>query len=150
MNKEIVLKQEKELQFQKFMYVDAWNLTEIIINNVKSNYEKPVGVRIVYNDVVVMHYLMDGKRDSDWLERKVKTVLESNHCSLYTFLTMDENPIFEKWSSDEQYAICGGGFPIIEEGVVKGAICVSGLAHLDDHEVLINALDSYLNKKMSI
>lgn len=56
----------------------------------------------------------------------------------------DETKQHKEWESSEPYAICGGGFPIIEQNEVKGAICVSGLDHLDDHEVIIESLRKVL------
>lgn len=63
--------------------------------------------------------------------------------ALCTLITC-ETKQYKEWESSELYAICGGGFPIIKQNEVKGAICVSGLDHLDDHEVIIESLRKVL------
>lgn len=147
MDKRIVLEQENELQFETFDNDLALKINEVIVERVKNNFSKPVGVQIVYNNLVVLHYLMQGRKESPWLKRKAKTVLDSSHSSLYTYYMKDKNKQYKDWESNELYAICGGGFPIIELGEVKGAICVSGLDHLDDHEVITKSLREVLSSK---
>ena len=98
----------------------------------------------MHNDLLILHYLMDGRKESPWLNRKEKTVLDSGHSSLYICLSSDEVPEYKEWESDEAYAICGGGFPIIENGQVTGAICVSGLEHLDDHGLIVESIEEVL------
>lgn len=144
---EQVLEQEAKLQFDEFKHEDALNLALLINEEVKNNYEKPVGIRVVHQGLEVFHFLMnERKRPATWLVRKAKTVNESGHSSLYTFLKMEAEPKFKAWQGDDNYAICGGGFPLIENGEVTGSICVSGLEHWDDHAVIVKCLKQYLNK----
>jgi len=95
---------------------------------VKRNYPKPVGIKVVHQGLPIIRFLMAGRKESPWLERKERTVQK------------DRDIQFAKWAQDEHYAICGGGFPIIEDRKVTGAICVSGLAHLEDHKVITEVL----------
>ena len=54
--------------------------------------------------------------------------------------------IREPWQSDEeQFAFCGGGFPLVVNGQFRGAAIVSGLPHLDDHRCLTQAIAEYLH-----
>lgn len=135
-----VLDEEKKLQFKYFDSETAWEITQNVINLVKKRQLKSVGIRVEYEGQTLLHYLMNNKKDSNWLDRKVKTVIDSQHCSLYTFLS-DE---YESWNNDETYAVCGGGFPIIEHDEVKGVIAVSGLEHIEDHKIIIEVLTKYL------
>ena len=36
--------------------------------------------------------------------------------------------------------ICGGGFPLIIRGELRGSILVSGLVHDEDHQVIVDCL----------
>lgn len=138
-----VTQQEERYQFKKFNHSDGLNIALKIIAEAKATKPKPVAIRIFYEDKLIFHYLMDERKPAPWLNRKEKTVLESGHSSLYVFEHQADYP---EWLEDDTYAICGGGFPIIEQGVLKGAICVSGLVHTEDHQLIINALEEYLYK----
>ncbi len=46
---------------------------------------------------------------------------------------------------ESEYACCGGGFPLnIKKAGVVGTICVSGLPHLEDHQLIVDSLREYL------
>ena len=144
MDKVEILEQEQKLQFEAFTHDMGLEIAQCVIKKVKGLAGKPVGIRIVHNGLLILHYLMDGRKESPWLNRKEKTVLDSGHSSLYTFLFMDEVPEYKEWESSEEYAICGGGFPIIEDGQVTGVICVSGLEHLEDHRLIVESMEEVL------
>jgi uncharacterized protein (UPF0303 family) len=144
MDKVELLKQEQTLQFGAFTHDMGLEIAQRIIKKVKQLAGKPVSIRIVHNNLLILHYLMDGRKESPWLNRKEKTVLDSGHSSLYTFLFMDEVPEYKEWESSEEYAVCGGGFPIIEGGQVTGVICVSGLEHLEDHRLIAESMEEVL------
>ena len=47
---------------------------------------------------------------------------------------------------EKEYACCGGGFPIrVEEVGVIGAILVSGLDHISDHDLIVKCVSRYLH-----
>jgi len=49
---------------------------------------------------------------------------------------------------EETYACCGGGFPLtVKNTGVIGTICVSGLPHTQDHQVIVDTLREYLKEK---
>lgn len=146
MNKTDILAQEATLTFESFNNDMALALAEAINDDVKQHYLKKVGIRIVHNGLVVLHFLMNDRKESPWLQRKVKTVMESGHSSLYVYAERDQNSTYHNWIEDSTQAVCGGGFPIIENGKITGAICVSGLDHLDDHAVIVKALQTVLQK----
>ena len=47
---------------------------------------------------------------------------------------------FEEDEKDESLVICGGGFPLIIRGELRGSILVSGLVHDEDHQVIVDCL----------
>lgn len=144
MNLREVKAQEQRYQFTEFKHSDGLKIALKIMENAKATKPKPVGIRIVYEGNLIFHYLMDGRKPAPWLNRKEKAVLESKHSSLYVFYNKEDYP---DWLEDETYAICGGGFPILIHNEVKGAICVSGLEHTQDHDLIIQALEAYLYPK---
>ncbi|MFS0956466.1 heme-binding protein [Enterococcus casseliflavus] len=134
------------MQFAHFDNDLALRLVIAIDQYVKRNYPKPVGIKVVHQGLPIIRFLMAGRKESQWLERKERTVLESGHSSLYVYAQKDRDIQFAKWAQDEHYAICGGGFPIIEDRNVTGAICVSGLAHLEDHKVITEVLKQMIQE----
>lgn len=105
--------------------------------HIKQNQLKAVGIRIHYKGLLVFQYVMDGKKEDNWLKRKERTVLESGKSSYEVFLNQNH---YSTWINDDKYAICGGGYPIIENGECVGAICVSGLKHDEDHQLIVDVL----------
>lgn len=104
---------------------------------IKNKKLKAVGIRITYKDLLIFQYLMDGKKEDTWLKRKERTVLESGCSSYEVFLNKDQ---YSSWIDNDNYAICGGGYPIIENENCVGAICVSGLKHDEDHQLIVDVL----------
>lgn len=143
---ETLLKQEKTFQLTDFTHADALFVLNHIVDKVKETAPKPVTVHIEYDGLVVAHYLMDGRGDSDWVARKIKTVMESQHSSLYVFRKNEDKGDYENWVEDPSYAVCGGGFPILINNQVRGCIVVSGLEHHEDHRVIVNALEHLLKQ----
>ena len=134
MTKEEVLQLEKELSFQEFNNHDVYQLGQIIVNHIEKNQLKNVRIRIVLDGDIVFQYLMDGKKGVVWLDRKQKTVEKYGHSSYYIYLENEEN------EKDESLIICGGGFPLIIQNELRGSILVSGLAHDEDHQVIVDCL----------
>lgn len=131
------LMEESLYSFENFSHEQALILGVKAQQIVKEENLKAVGIRIVYKDLLVFQYLMDGKKEDNWLKRKAKTVLDSGHSSYYVYCHQED---YQTWIDDESYAICGGGYPIIENGQCVGAICISGLKHGDDHELIVRIL----------
>ena len=140
MTKEEVLQLEKELSFQKFNNYDAYQLGQIIVNHIEKNQLKNVRIRIVLDGDIVFQYLMDGKKGVVWLDRKQKTVEKYGHSSYYVYLENEENGMYQADEKDESLVICGGGFPLIIQNELRGSILVSGLAHDEDHQVIVDCL----------
>lgn len=134
---------EKELQFKHFTHEKALQFGMTILNIVKQKKLKPVRIRVTYCHDIIFQYLMDGKKGDMWLNRKENTVMKAKHSSLYVYNHQDN---YKDMINDEQYAICGGGFPLIENNEIKGVFIVSGLDHEEDHQLIIKALKEMEDK----
>lgn len=143
-----LLEQERRLHFTYFDNDLALRIASEINDYVTKTYPKPVGIKISHRGLPVLRFLMNGRKESPWLERKETTVLDSGHSSLYTFYQKEQNPLFAQWEQDSRYAVCGGGFPIVENGEVTGTICVSGLDHIEDHLIIVHVLTKLLTKQL--
>lgn len=62
---------------------------------------------------------------------------------MYVFLNKEDEQ-YTSWHENDNYVICGGGFPIMEDGICRGAICISGLKHEEDHELIVEILEELL------
>ena len=140
MTKKEVLQLEKELSFQEFNNHDVYQLGQIIVNHIEKNQLKNVRIRIVLDGDIVFQYLMDGKKGVVWLDRKQKTVEKYGHSSYYIYLENEKNGTYQADEKDESLVICGGGFPLIIQNELRGSILVSGLAHDEDHQVIVDCL----------
>lgn len=122
------------IEFQEFRNSDALTFGLKVVNKIQQNQLKPVRIRVVYENDIIFQYMMDGKKDDKWLNKKQRTVLETKHSSLYVYEHQDE------FQLDDSYAICGGGYPLIVNGELKGVFIVSGLRHDEDHQLIVDVL----------
>lgn len=141
------LELEGRLQFEKFSHADAWRAAEKIFEGYERlikdrEVKKAIGVRIVMDGLLVFQYLMDGKKEDQWLKRKENTVREFGHSSMYIREVNDATHKYDGLKDDTNLAICGGGFPIIIQGEIRGTVAVSGLAHEEDHGLIVQALEA--------
>ena len=110
-------------------------------------------MHIVRNGQVLFHQAIDGTRpDNDgWAERKTRTVTRFYKSSLYMglFLRKLGMTLDERYHvSEQEYCVQGGGFPVFLAGTgVIGAIVVSGLPDIEDHEWAVAAVRAYLGGK---
>lgn len=142
--------QEEILQFSHFTNEDAWMLGNIIVAEAKRR-ALPVAVSIrLNNGYTVFQYAADGTNlcSQGWLDRKYNTVKMTEHSSLNLYMTLreTEQSLEDLFLDPREYAACGGGFPIrVEEVGVIGAVTVSGLDHVSDHDLLIKCISMYLH-----
>ncbi len=142
--------QEEILQFSHFTNEDAWMLGNIIVSEAHRR-ALPVAVSIrLNNGYTVFQYAADGTNlcSQGWLDRKYNTVKMTEHSSLNLYMTLreTEQSLEDLFLDPREYAACGGGFPIrVEEVGVIGAVTVSGLDHVSDHDLLIKCISMYLH-----
>ncbi len=146
-----VLKMQEEiLQFTHFTNDDAWELGKLMVGEAKKR-ELAVGIMIRRsNGFTVFAHMMDGTTidNREWLNRKFNTVMrmEVSTLEFYMYLQNSGNTMESKFMDEMTYACVGGGFPLrVEDAGLVGAICVSGLNHVQDHDFIIKCLSKYLH-----
>lgn len=143
--------QEERFQFFSFSREDALALGLSLIEKAKP-FKKGVAIAIEIAGLRVFQYVTEGaaKHNVDWLQRKVNTVCQFGKSSLRVWAEFEEAGLTMEGERLEpmDFAMCGGGFPLIVRGVGQvGVIAVSGLPHLDDHQVIVDALNEWFSRK---
>ena len=141
--------QERELQFDSFDEDDAWRLGCLITDMARAR-RLPVAVDILRNGHQLFHAALPGATaDNDaWIHRKAATVNRFAASSLLVALRMESSgtALDESFGVDPlEYAAAGGSFPLrIRRVGVVGAITVSGLPQLEDHALVVEAIQAFL------
>jgi uncharacterized protein (UPF0303 family) len=149
----VVRKQEALAMFAAFNEETAFDLGSAIYTIARSK-RSPVVINIRTSERALFHATMPGATpDNDqWVRRKSNVVLRFHQSSLLYGQSMAEKgrTIGPEWGLDPlDYAGHGGSFPISVKKVgVIGAITVSGLPQLDDHRMVIEALDQFLKLEL--
>ncbi|MFI3283637.1 MAG: heme-binding protein [Erysipelotrichaceae bacterium] len=139
-----ILAEEQTYRFETFNAEIALKIGNYIANKaIKHNMR--IGVDIYVNGRTLFHFLSDQcSPDNDqWLKRKKNMVLYFQHSTKFMVEKLKGNSslLSTKYGLKEQeYALIEGGFPIITEFGVIGAICVSGLLPEEDHQMVIEAI----------
>ena len=110
----------------------------------------PIAIEVRIGDWTVYHASLPGSspENDSWIARKARVVNLKNHSTLYERVRAEELSIdwfVENNLSEKEYAIHGGGLPLIskEQGFV-GSLIISGLPQIDDHLFGIEVLTEYL------
>ena len=146
---ESLLLEEKKLQFNNFNEDTAWEIGCWLVEHAIQN-ELPITIDIRRGEHQLFHASRPGtSADNDgWVKRKVRLVNRFGHSSFYIgqLLKSEGKSIEEKFLLPEsEYAPHGGCFPIIIVGTgVVGTITVSGLPQEDDHKVVVQAIQHFL------
>lgn len=151
LQKELARREEEEerLCFPRFSNKEALELGLKIVEKAEAR-GVAVAVDITVNGTQLFHYAMKGtnKRHAMWVQRKQNTVQVAQVSSLHAgqFLESQGKDLWKDWRlSDADYAIIGGGFPIIVAGTgVIGAVACSGLPHEEDHKLLVDSISDLL------
>lgn len=143
--------QEEKYQFVSFTHADAKRLGEMLYENSKA-YNRPVGIVIRINQNVIYCYMPDGTNheNAQWLTAKANTVehMEMSSLRVNVQLHMAGENMADKYMRQFDYTLMGGGFPVRLKNVgVIGTICVSGLPHIQDHQLIIDTLKMFLEEK---
>lgn len=138
--------EQAQLALVHFDYADAWRLGALMQEEAARR-KLPVAIEICHGDAVVFFALMPGATSDnpDWTRRKRAVALRFHKSSLYMRLLCERHG----WTFAERFrlppndfAASGGGVPITVRGVgVVGAASVSGLPDVDDHGLVITALE---------
>ncbi|MER6528438.1 heme-degrading domain-containing protein [Streptomyces sp. NPDC001508] len=141
--------QERRLVFRRFSCEDAWALGSLLVELARER-QAPVAVDIHRAGQQLFHAALSGATpDNDaWIARK-RRVVERYGASSYLVGARfrAKGTTFEESSrlDPDVYAAHGGSFPITVADVgVIGAVTVSGLPQLQDHRLVVEALERFL------
>ncbi|MFH8340349.1 heme-degrading domain-containing protein [Streptomyces sp. AM6-12] len=143
--------QERRLVFDRFTYEDAWELGSLLVGLAREH-RAPVAIDIHRGGQQLFHAALPGSTpDNDvWIVRK-RRVAERYAASSYLVgcRFRAKGTTFENSSrlDPDAYAAHGGSFPIrLEHAGVIGAVTVSGLPQVDDHRLVVAALEQFLGR----
>lgn len=145
----ILKKQESQAQFQGFSEEIAFDVGSVVYGIARAK-RAPVVINIRTSDRALFHAAMPGATpdNDEWVRRKSNVVLRYHVSSLQfgDSLALKGRVINPDMGIDMMnFAGHGGSFPIrVKKAGVVAAITVSGLPQLDDHRMIIEALDQYL------
>ena len=141
---------EERLTFPRFDNADAWHLGSLLVD-LATGRDLPVAIDIRRGTQQMFHAALPGSTaDNDsWITRKVR-VVERFGASSYLVgrrLAAKGDVLDEKFGVDPaDYAAHGGAFPVRVPGVgVVGVVTVSGLPQADDHALVVEAIETYLD-----
>ncbi|WP_419666402.1 heme-degrading domain-containing protein [Streptomyces sp. 2-1] len=140
--------QERRLTLPHFTYDDAWALGTLLVELAREQ-GAPVAIDIRRAGQQLFHAALPGSTaDNDaWIDRKRRVVDRYAASSLLIGTRFRaKNTTFEDSSrlDPDVYAAHGGAFPITVEGAgVIGTVVVSGLPQLEDHAMVVEALERF-------
>ncbi|NIF22208.1 heme-degrading domain-containing protein [Candidatus Pantoea multigeneris] len=139
---EQIIQQEREARLPRFDFSLAWTIGQAIQQQANAK-KYPVAVEVYAFGQTVFLSALPGSAPENifWLTRKRNTVLFTGHASMYVGLVNEQNGKRmeqQNWMDPAQYTDHGGSFPLInQDGVVFGAVSVSGLPSEDDHALAL-------------
>lgn len=148
---EMVCQQEELYQFPSFDGTDALEIGLKIVEEVEAK-GKAVEVDIELDGHCLFHHAMKGTtlNNTSWIRRKKNMMKLDDKSTLRVFLELEQSgKTFEETygQKPDEFAAGGGGFPLRIKGKGScGTICVSGLPHKEDHEMIILALQHHSGK----
>ncbi|MEV5015280.1 heme-degrading domain-containing protein [Streptomyces sp. NPDC053780] len=143
--------QERRLVFRRFTHDDAWALGSLLVELARER-QAPVAVDIHRAGQQLFHAALPGSTpDNDaWIARKRRVVERYGSASyLVGSRFRAKGTTFEESSrlDPDRYAAHGGSFPVTVADVgVVGSVTVSGLPQVDDHRLVVEALERFLGE----
>ncbi len=141
--------QEQRLVFTRFDNDDAWRLGCLLVELARER-GAAVTVDVRRGEQQLFHCALPGtSADNDaWIERKIRVVRRYGSSSyLVGQRFRDQGTSFEERSrlDPDLFAAHGGAFPVLVAGVgLVGTVAVSGLPQLEDHLLVVEALQAFL------
>ncbi|MFI1991939.1 heme-degrading domain-containing protein [Actinoplanes sp. NPDC020271] len=141
--------QERRLVFGKFDEADAWALGCLLVN-LATQRGLPVAVDIRRGEQQLFHAGLPGSTaDNDvWIARKVRVVYRfaaSSYLVGRRLAAKDRELDAAMGVDPALFAAHGGAFPIRVAGAgVVGVVTVSGLPQAEDHALVVEALETFL------
>jgi uncharacterized protein (UPF0303 family) len=141
-----LLAQEESLVLERFDYALAWELGARL-RATAAERALPVAIEIAHGATPVFLALLPGATpdNNDWVRRKRNVALRFHHSSLYMRLLCENRAVnfHARYRLPEaDFAASGGGVPLFVRNVgVVGAVAVSGLPDVEDHRLVMAALE---------
>jgi uncharacterized protein (UPF0303 family) len=141
--------QESRLVFDSFDENTAWALG-VALREAALAAALPVAISIRRNGQRLFHAALPGaSADNDgWLERKSAVVDRYGRSSLRVgeqFRVSGGSFDADARLDSSDYAAHGGAFPILVRGTgCVGTVAVSGLPQLEDHQLVVDSLETFL------
>ncbi|WP_145407586.1 heme-binding protein [Paenibacillus xylanexedens] len=147
--------QEAKYQFDQLTQQDICQLGEYL-KEISMKQEKPVAVEAALGNFVVFRFYPEGRGifEETWIAGKRNTVMAFGISSKHAMLKMMDKGLKAGHSFSDldpgAFVLSGGGFPLkLQNGLLVGSLCVSGLHDDVDHNLLIEALDRYFQHPKS-
>ena len=146
--------EEAELQFARFTLDDAWELGGRL-RAAAAEAHLPVAIAIWFGPQRVFHAALPGaSADNDaWLDRKHRVVERFGRASMLVgeeFRAKGEDFDVHARLDPREFAAHGGVVPIrIRDAGIIGAVGVSGLPQLADHDLVVAQLRAYLRDQVA-
>ncbi|MHC3387976.1 heme-degrading domain-containing protein [Streptomyces lavendulocolor] len=138
--------QQARLTLPRFTYDDAWTLGTLLVELARER-SAPVAVDVRRGGQQLFHAALPGSSaDNDaWIDRKRRVVERYAESSLLVgtrFRAKGKSFDTDSRLDPDRYAAHGGSFPITVTGAgVIGTVTVSGLPQLEDHALVVEALE---------
>ena len=141
--------QEELLRFDHFSNRDAWNLGSFLVQRVfDRQIDMAISIRKLNGNVIFQFATQNTTlSNQQWMQRKFNTVSLTESSSLRAWATaaLKGQSLSDQGISPEDYAFCGGGFPIrLKSGELVAVLIVSNLPHKQDHGFIIDSLSEWL------
>ncbi len=148
MSLDVRTQEEQKLIFERFDTAVQWEIGAMFANRIQSQ-ALPVAVQIRINGKQVFYFSGHGATSDQWSWiRRKSNVTERFECSSMHFkekLEAKGKGLSDYNLEAGDYAPYGGSFPVTVKGVgTIGAITVSGLSQMEDHELIVSVLSAYM------
>ena len=149
---EKIARQEAVLRYQTFTREQALELGMTILDLAKNTYKKGAAIRIMEDNTVIFEYKMETTNAENdwWMGKKLAVSLQTGTSSLRAYVEGKTGLREPFWQArPENYAACGGCFPVImENGEIFARVLVSGMDHAEDHQIIADAMAIQLGRQI--
>lgn len=131
--------------------LDGATLRELALSMI-AEAPAPIAVKILLGRRTVVVLAQDGTGvdNEHFLDLKLNTVFNCGHSSLWWFhhLRSTGRTLADvAWADPSRVIDMGGGVPLLANGQIVGAVSVSGLAHEDDHALIMKAARRLIDRQ---
>ncbi|MDN3293732.1 heme-degrading domain-containing protein [Streptomyces ficellus] len=144
--------QQARLVLPRFTYEDAWALGTLLVELAREC-RAPVAIDIRRGGRQLFRAALPGSSadNDDWIDRKRRVVERYGESSLLVgtrFRAKGKSFDTDSRLDPGRYAAHGGAFPIAVEGAgVIGTVTVSGLPQVEDHALVVEALEHFTHSE---